>query len=239
MSRPNAKYSSIVPVPTVARVWPCRSPQNVRGSADATARIRFDSTVWPPLLARMRVSAPASRRRSPLSRVTASSPLDQRTLRGRPSSAAPFASSSQLAVEALARVAPHVLGLDERIERLARANRGRRDGDEAVERATDHVEARGGRQHRVELGAERIDEDPPLAALLAERLGARAGAPRRGIADRHVDAIARRQRAVGDRDDQRLEPRPHLTALLDGEIGDRRRAGVSSRTSCSCGRAGP
>src|SRR5262249_50810375 len=59
ISRPKAKYSSIVPVPTVARVWPCRSPHQVFDSPAPRARITLDSARYDPDAAVIRVSAPA------------------------------------------------------------------------------------------------------------------------------------------------------------------------------------
>ena len=53
-------------------------------------------------------------------------------------------------------------------------HRGRRHRHQPMRIASHHVELRRGLQHRVELGAERVDEDAPLAAALAEGLGAGA-----------------------------------------------------------------
>src|SRR5437763_1207380 len=50
-SRPKAKYSSIVPVPTVARVCPWRSPQNVFASPGTSALMRFDAATLAAALA--------------------------------------------------------------------------------------------------------------------------------------------------------------------------------------------
>jgi len=82
------------------------------------------------------------------------------------------------ALETLARIAPRVFGFHERLERLARAHRRRRDDDQPVNRAPHDVELRRGRESRIELGPEGIDEHSELAAFLAEGLGPRAGPPR-------------------------------------------------------------
>ena len=223
-SRPKAKYSSMVPVPTVARVWPCRSPQKVLGSPGRTARIRLDAATWSPRAAVMRASAPAAvsvEAREPGRGQLAAPPRDAR---GKASDRCALGAEPDLAREPLAGIAPGVLGLDERVERLARSDcRGSHD-DEPVEVAAHHVDHRRGVEHRVQLGAEGIHEEPEFTAPLAERLGARAGAAAAPVADGHVDAVAGIERAVGHRDHEALEPRPHLAARLEGERGHRRLA---------------
>src|SRR5206468_1234051 len=74
----------------------------------------------------------------------------------------------------------------------------RRDRDEAMEGAADDVEQRRARERGVELGPERIDEDAPLAAALAEGLRARARAAAAAIPDGDVDAVTGIERAIGD-----------------------------------------
>ena len=223
-SRPKAKYSSMVPVPTVARVWPCRSPQKVLGSPGRTARIRLDAATWSPRAAVMRASAPAAVSARPVSRVAASSPLLHATRAGSPATGAPSAPSRTSPVN-------RSQGLPQASSALTSASNGspgahRRGGrdDEPVEVAAHHVDHRRGVEHRVQLGAEGIHEEPELTAALAERLGARAGAAAAPVADGHVDAVAGIERAVGHRDHEALEPRPHLAARLEGERGHRRLA---------------
>src|SRR5437867_3013582 len=117
-----------------------------------------------------------------------------------------------LSLEALARIAPDILRLHQRVERFARPHRGRRHRDEPVEVAAHDVERRRGLERRVELGAEGVDEEPPLAAALAEGLGPRARSPSAPVADGDVDAVARVERAVSHRDHEALEPGADLSA---------------------------
>ena len=125
-----------------------------------------------------------------------------------------------LALEALARISPHVLGLHQRLERLARAHRRRRDDDEAMDLAAHDVELRRGREDRIELGAEGIDQHAELAAFLTEGLRPRAGPSAAAIADRDVDLVPGVQGPVPYGHHQAFEPRPDVAAWLPGQVGD-------------------
>src|SRR5262249_30485467 len=128
------------------------------------------------------------------------------------------------ALEGLARIAPRVFGFHESIERLARPDGRRRDDDQAVNCAAHDVELGRGYQDRIELGAERVDQQSKLAALLAEGLGPRARSAAAPVADRDVDLIPGIERAVPDRHHETLEPRADMAARLPGQVRDGRRA---------------
>ena len=139
----------------------------------------------------------------------------RRARAGRPRSR-PSPPSATSPVEALARVAPDVLGLDERVERLARRARS-----SARPRRAD-----GGRRPRRRAPARR--RAPRRARCRTDRRRAATRSRARGTSGRasrgrrrcrspivDVDAVARVERAVGDRHDEALEPRPDLAARLE------------------------
>ena len=142
---------------------------------------------------------------------------------GRPSSGA-LRAEMHRTLEPLARIAPRVFSLYERLERLARADGRRRDDDQAMNRAAHDIELGRGCQDRIELGAERVNEHSKLAALLAEGLGSRARSAAAPVADRDVDLVPRIERAVPDRDHETLEPGSDIAARLPGQVRNGRRA---------------
>ena len=227
-SRPNAKYSSMVPVPTVARVWPWRSPQNVLGSPGSDRADR-DSTPRPGRRARAVMRALGARggerearepgrrpaRRSS-TRTRAGRPVDGRARRRR---------AATSPVEPLAGIAPDVLGLDERVERLARRAPSsaprRRAGGGSPPTTSITGEASSTEYSSVPKGSTKSRHSQPRSRNVWAR---EPGPPPLPVADGDVDAVAGIERAVGHRDHEALEPRPHLAARLEGERGHRRLA---------------
>src|SRR5262249_14926946 len=116
----------------------------------------------------------------------------------------------------------YVLGFHERLERLARAHRRWRNDDEPVDSAAHDIELGRGHEHGVELGSERVDEQPQLAASLAKRLRPRARPAAAPVADRGVDLVPGMERAVAYGDHEALEPGADIPAGLPGQKGHRR-----------------
>ena len=223
-SRPKAKYSSIVPVPTVARVWPWRSPHQVFGSPGRRALTRFDSARCVAVCgddARLAAGVGDAERAHRGDGELAAAKRDPGRKPGDPSAAH---AERHVARESLARVTPEVFGLHQGLEGLAGVRGRRRDHDQPVEVAPDDVERGRPGERRIELGAEGIDQHPPLTATLAECLGARPGPSAAPIPEGDVHLVARIERSIADRDDQALEPGADVAARLPAQMRDGGRA---------------
>ena len=122
--------------------------------------------------------------------------------RGKTRDRGPLRAEPDLAREPLAWVAPDVLGLDERVERLARAHGGRRrrrraGGAGRRPPRRSRVRARAPSTARYRRGRRRAGTHSRARGTS----GLATRARRAAVADRDVDAVAGIERAVRDRDD--------------------------------------
>src|SRR5262249_60339658 len=103
-------------------------------------------------------------------------------------------------------------------DRLAGAPARGGDEDEPVQATAHDIELGRGHEHGVELGSERVDEEPQLAPSLAKRLSSRARSAPAPVTDRDVNLVSRIERAITDGDDEALEPGSYEAAGLPGQV---------------------
>src|SRR5262249_46259334 len=132
----------------------------------------------------------------------------------------PLGGERHHALESLARIAPHILGFHERLERLVPSHRRSRDGDEPVQATAHDIELGRGHEHGGELGSARVAEGTQLAPSPAKRLSSRARSAPAPVTDRDVNLVSRIERAITDGDDEALEPGSYVAAGLPGQVGD-------------------
>src|SRR5450755_3998414 len=122
-------------------------------------------------------------------------------------------------------IAAGIVGADAQLERLGDAAQRRQHSLPDAGIAGDEVERRLAGDVAVHHGAERIDLDAYLEALLAHGRRAPAGSPLRAVAEHERERVALAKRLAHDVDADRLEPGPERTprVVFDEQLGAIRR----------------
>ncbi len=241
MSRPNSKYSRAVLVPSVSFDWPCVSPQKcTSGVAASTARSGFERASSLPASSSTRTTqspgrlhAQAIRHRCEAARREAQrvrQPGDRRALARKP----------QRAIDEIGGIAPLVVSLDRKPERLACAHQRRQHRAPAHARPRQNCDLRALRQRHVVVGGDRVGEHAELELALAIGLQPNAGRALPAVAEADGDGVAGGQEILHHAHIERPAPGADVAlelplGLQGGPVGGLdRRVALSPMGSVNC-----